>query len=159
MNLIKKSLTTLLLLLTLSATCLAQEEEIKLDRRLGFGFSLLGPGQFASLDLSYFVTRNLNVEVGWGAPMSYGGIKFYFGSDIPQKNSYIGIQATYGEFVTSYGPGGSDEMDLGWGLYAPIGIPLAGGQGFSLNLEFGLWHHFVEPRTIVWLGLKFKGYL
>ena len=156
----KKSLTAFLLLLTLSGACFAQEaQNEELRKRIGLGFSLFGPGQFASLDLNYFINNSLNAEVGLGLPMKYGGIKYHFGSGHFKKNPYIGLQVTYGEYITQLGVGGSSTMKPGWGIYLPIGTP--GGVGnpnFSFNVEIALWHHFVEKKTIVFGGFKFKFY-
>jgi hypothetical protein len=154
MNLIKKSLTTFLLLLVLVGTCIGQETETetKFKNRFGIGLTLGGPAWLISMDFNYFVTKELNIEVGGGLRGLYAGLRYY---TKPNKslNPYIGIQYAYSLMPDM---GGSYNWES-W-LYLPLGFPIVFSRNFSITPELALTTRLTQRDlpTFLWGALKFR---
>ncbi len=122
-----------LLLICTSASTLHGQEGSKLNdranRKIGIGLNLLGPTFGTSIQGDYFLTRNLNIEIGGGVIGYYGGAKWYFRRQ-DRSNSwspYIGWHHT-------------ECFDLYWGWiirgsYFPVGIQYLSKSGFTLSVE------------------------
>jgi len=155
MNLLKKSLTTFLLLLVLVGTCIGQETETKFKNRVGIGFTVLGPGAVLSVDLSYLITKKLSAEIGYGFIAGYMGVKYHFMSE-SNSGVYVGVQPTY-NYLTRFFK--IDDHSPGFGLYVPVGYTFRPNQNFSASFEVALNSVFSIKHTRMWGGMKFHFYL
>jgi hypothetical protein len=124
-------------------------KNIRADRKFGIGVQLLGPTILTSLQLDYFITQNLNLEVGVGLFGYYGGAKWYFGSKVKPTYwaPYIGgcyiSAADFSAFVSGISPG----------AYFPLGIQFISKGGFTFATEVaGLF--LPNVNSPVWGAIK-----
>ena len=117
------------------------------ERSFGLSFYGGGPSLFASVSADYFVSSKVSVEAGGGAFGVYGGGRYHFKGDDPDKKwtFYTGLlYAHYGETV------GVDQL-----FFLPLGYQYIGENGFNFAAEaliLGDYGPYIIP---IWPGIKF----
>ena len=138
---------TLVVIFFVSISISAQEN-IRSERKFGFGIQAGGPTLVASFELDYFLTRNINVEAGIGIIGFYGGSKWYFSA----KNKSSFWAPYLGAFIMALP---DDILGGDWkpGGYFPLGIQYISKRGLTLAAEAAGFYH-ITAQTPVFGALK-----
>lgn len=111
-----------------------------------------GPAFLLTLQLDYFINKNINFQGGFGLVGYYLGTEYYFIDD--NWSPYLGFNVSYTIIPISIGHGiGEGSVSL----YLPIGIQYMTDFGFSTSIEFA----YINKDVIeipVWAALKIGYY-
>jgi len=135
-------------LISFFSVSVSAQENVRSERRFGFGIQLGGPTLVTSLESDYFITRNINLEAGIGIIGFYGGTKWYFGA----KNKPMYWAPYVGACYIALP---DDILGGDWkaGGYFPIGLQYLSKKGFTFAGEVaGLLHQ--TAQTPVFGALK-----
>lgn len=110
----------------------------RIEKKHGVVLSGGGPGLYGALSYDYFVSPNVDVEIGAGPFTVFAGVKYHFeGGELKKWTPYIGGYSMYiwiFEILTD------DDNDTPQGWYFPAGIQYIGDKGFSFAIELAVMH-------------------
>ena len=124
----------------------------RLTNPFGININIGGPSILLSFSSDYFITPNLNIEVGLGFIGLFGGIKYHLNGKKDDKNwtPYLGLYAVHIpkiEFITT--------TPARNGLYIPIGIQYMSNKGYIVGAEIaGITISDIANGTPVWGAIK-----
>ena len=98
-------------------------------RPWGVSLNLLGPTGISSVNVDYFISRNISVEVGAGFFGAYVGGKAYIGKKQWTGMPYVGYTAAM------FGLPGQDDDGVYLYNYLPIGYHYVSKKGFNIAIE------------------------
>jgi len=127
---------------------------------LGVNLLLLGPSELIGTSLDFFITSNVNFEIGVGLdnnkairPNYFSGLKYHLlGNAITNTTFYAG-----GYFKNNFTNNTSGILQE---LYFPIGLQKIKRNKFTWNIELAYKYDVESAQSIVWgafkIGYRFK---
>ena len=114
----------------------------RLLNRHGIILSGGGPGLYGSLSYDYFISSNVDVEVGAGPLTVFGGIKYHI--DGHKNKNWTPYLGCYGMYIWIFELFSDDDDDGPIAVYIPVGVQYIGKKRFSFAVEVAGMQGFGE---------------
>ncbi|UKN01298.1 hypothetical protein K6119_16340 [Paracrocinitomix mangrovi] len=150
-----KILCLFILLTSITHSSFGQSyKNIRYFRRFGIEATSFGPATYCSLNFSYFISKNVNIDAGFGMLGAFAGLRFFPGtfSKPHHWSPYLGFYFTNIIWISPFAP-----EDYSKGLYMPLGIQYLGNKGFSFSVE-AAYISIKNDLTPIWGSLKLGYY-